>query len=753
MMNALKWICLAAGLSLAACGSDSDSSGTVVNTDIDDCNGGKCDIIGEDDRADEFSGEVTETLREIASSTAMLIANESLVEDGDFVGIEAQTLGESYMMCSDVRFRDQPSAGFCSAWLVAPDVMVTNGHCLPSQQACETSSFVFDYTIAEEGQSLASVPAKNVVGCERVLAWDYTNDCDVDFAVVKLEREVERQPLPVRGATDELDSDNLVIIGHPFGLPRKYALLGKVLKEGDNIFTTTHDIFGGNSGSGIFDANTGEVQGLATCGGSNLTWEWIDSGWELERKTGQPCDTSCDEAGEYVDGSWEECSEGERRRCVCDEEQLVWEKRTCMSFEAESQGQCTREAQYSEFECETAPWLCPTPAMQHTRHFSHYVGEWNVYENTDSLVIPAEETASSSVVVDEEGRLQALTVLIDVLGDADPETFEWEFVPQDLTVTLQRGDDSFPITAEAIAYNGHAFDLTNAPSGSGAFQVPFMIDEAIGLDAAGEWTLQVQNSEFGEYTVHRWSLQARIVADEEVVDARKPCVEDCELGWEEAPEEFADHFEGEAIELEGEISGTIADGWQVRVLDEDGSGYEAIKTRRSQTISLQTGEMELVREFEENISGRELKIDYRYDGNGWFQVWADDQILIAKQSFAQANDEVAIPITGASSIRIVLGSTDDSQYHEATIFSIELSSSIVAPASCTSILQCVNGCGSDDLCIDDCVAQGTQSVQNTFWNYVQCVNDFCADPELSDTEYNECISTNCAVEYNSCVQP
>lgn len=738
-------------LFVVACGSD---TGPADDGSIDpDCNGGKCDIIGDDDRADEFQGEVTEKLRETARSTAAIVANESLTPDGDFVQIAADTLGDSYQMCSDVRFREQPAGAFCSAWLVAPDVMVTNGHCITSQQACEASSFVFDYTLAEESTDLSSVPAANVYACERVLAWDYTSDCDVDYAVVKLAREVQgREPLPVRGADDELDADNLVIIGHPFGLPRKYALLGKVLKEGDNTFTSTHDIFGGNSGSGIFDANTGEVQGLVTCGGSNLTWEWIDSGWELDRKTGQPCDTSCDAGGEFTDGSWEECADGARRRCVCDGEQLVWESRICMPFETDTGGQCSREAQFSEFECESAPWLCPTPTMQNTRHFAHYVGSWDVYSSDEAIDIPESEQIRTSLTIEDEGSLQALTVHLDLLGDEDPELFSWEFIAADLTILLSRGDEEYELTGAGIANVGSAFDLSNTQSGTQPTQVPFMIDEAVGRPAAGEWTLSVINSEAAEYTLHSWSLQARIVEAEELVEAHRPCVEDCELGWEEGPEEFVETFEGEANDLEGDVTGTIADGWQVGVLDENGSGYEAIKTRRSQTISLQTGEMELVRDFEENIGGRQLTIDYRYDGDGWFQVWADDQILISKQSFAQSNDQVAIPITAPTRIRIVLGATDDSQYHEATIFNVELSSTLVSPASCSSIVQCVSGCGDDQTCIDACVAEGSMTEQDEFYDYAECLNQFCADPDLTDTEYNDCVASNCATELNACTQ-
>ena len=67
------------------------------------------------------------------------------------ITLTSERLGDAYYMCPDERFASQPSTGMCSAWLVAPDIMVSNGHCITSQADCEQKSFVFDYAITEEG--------------------------------------------------------------------------------------------------------------------------------------------------------------------------------------------------------------------------------------------------------------------------------------------------------------------------------------------------------------------------------------------------------------------------------------------------------------------------------------------------------------------------------------------------------------------------------------------------------------------------
>jgi hypothetical protein len=668
-----------------ACGSQAPAEADdSKQSDQDESGGqdrsGKDDIIGDDDRRDEFSDEVTDGLRELARSTAMIVANETVVDSGgDSVRLEAETLAQSYFMCPGEAFRNQPIPGFCSAWLVAPDVMVTNGHCITSQTACDESSFVFDYALSEEGQDLSVVPRQNVVACERVLAWDYTSDCDVDYAVVQLERAIEgRTPVGVRAAGESLDSDNLVIIGHPFGLPRKYALDGDLLAIGDNAFATTHDIFGGNSGSAIFDADTGQVQGLVTCGGSNYDWEYWSEGWTLETKTGQPCDQSCDADGVYTDGTWEDvCTDaGMRRRCVCDDEQLVWEQRPCLPFEDETEGQCTREYQVAVETCEQAPWMCATPTMQHTAHLAHAVGSWQVYNHDEPVDIAKSSQVTADIEIDAPGKVQALSVYLDFIGEGEPADFDGGYAVEDLSISIRRGDEEPVELVEHGAYfPGTTYDLDNVPSGSTVpLTIPFMLPQYAGEDINGTWTLRIENLDQQDYVLHDWRIQAVVKADGEVIEQVAPCVEGCTAPDAEWPPSIVESFDGGNAESVDDplVSGTLADGWQVEVLDETGSDYTVTKTARSQTLGLTRGELAISKTFDEYLGGRDLTVDFRYDGQGWFQVWADDHIVFAKQGFTQATETIPLP-WAASTIKLVIGATDDSRIHEATIYSLSLS--------------------------------------------------------------------------------
>lgn len=660
-------------LGMSACGDATPEDTQPVNP------GGKGDIIGTDDRRDEYSEDVSDQLRELGRSTAMVIQNDIITTEveGGKVRLLNQPLGQAYYMCPDETFWEQPVTGMCTAWLVAPDTVVTNGHCVTSQLDCQTKSFVFDFSLKNIDDDLSMVPQENIVACKEVVAWDYTSNCDIDFAVIKLERPITDRPiLEVRAPGEELKSDNLVIIGHPFGLPRKYATQGELLVNGSNTFTTTHDIFGGNSGSAIFDAESGEVQGLVSCGGSNLSWEYYNEGWRLDKKTGKACDTSCDVEGLYTDGLWEDtCVDGQRRRCVCDGTQLVWEKRACLSFENDTQGTCAREYTTSEEACRNSPWLCAAPTSQHTNHFAHFVGSWDVYRNDSPITVEAGQEMTTKITIEDVGHLQAMSVFLDFFGDL-PELFDPYSAVNDLTITLQDPQGvQTNLNLPGDYRPGTSYRLTNvATLQTRPFEIPFQTLVFPGDVLEGEWTLIIQNNGFNAYTLHNWRIQALVKGNaDDIMEPTSPCLSNCLSSAIPMPDPIVETFEGTAVEIdENGVSGRLTQGWTVEVIDAEGVDYEVFKSRKSQTMSLTRGEFAIVKDFGMDIGDRSVTVDYRYDGEGWFQIWADNHILYTANTFWQSVDTLTIP-AGARTLKFVVGATDDSRAHELTLFSLTVS--------------------------------------------------------------------------------
>jgi len=241
-------------------------------------------VYGEDNRMDLFDSHVPDSWRKLARSTAVLMRSSDLTPDSTpestisgQMNVHSENYGEAMALCPDERFREQPSAGFCSGFLVGPDILVTAGHCMDSQTRCETTSFVFDFGYLSANDDLSSVPESNVFRCKAIIAQELDRETKSDFAIVKLDRPVQgREPLKYRASGDTKRGTNLLVIGHPSGLPTKVAADAQVRSSdtSDPFFVANLDTFGGNSGSAVFNADSGEVEGILVRG--EMDFRFVD---------------------------------------------------------------------------------------------------------------------------------------------------------------------------------------------------------------------------------------------------------------------------------------------------------------------------------------------------------------------------------------------------------------------------------------------------------------------------------------------
>ena len=214
-------------------------------------------VYGEDDRQDVYA-HPDEALREL---TRQSIVSRVRLSDIDRTDPENFTfgdrrLGPSLNLCEGERFADQVRAGGCSGTLIGPRTVMTAGHCIDADR-CHEYAFVFDRFYRAEGE-LETVTAEDVYPCRRMLAW--ADDDEHDFAVVELDSRVtpDRVPVPV-SAIEPLPIDTpLTMIGFPNGIPAKIDTGGRVVGSGEAPWLrieATVDAFGGNSGSGVFNAD------------------------------------------------------------------------------------------------------------------------------------------------------------------------------------------------------------------------------------------------------------------------------------------------------------------------------------------------------------------------------------------------------------------------------------------------------------------------------------------------------------------
>lgn len=234
-------------------------------------------IYGDDDRLEVWQSP-SGALKAMAASTVGLFKGYGVNIEGPVAQLSVESYGSSYGLCQDEPFRDQSSGAFCSGSLVAPDVIMTAGHCVTSQSACEGTKFVFGFAITQQGgQTPTQVPATEVYSCAKLLGREQVNT-GADWALVQLDRPVTgHKPLKVNRSGPPAVGTPLVVIGHPAGLPTKIAGGAKVREHKSGYFTANLDTYGGNSGSAVFNAQTGQVEGILVRGENDFVYDSANS--------------------------------------------------------------------------------------------------------------------------------------------------------------------------------------------------------------------------------------------------------------------------------------------------------------------------------------------------------------------------------------------------------------------------------------------------------------------------------------------
>ncbi len=151
----------------------------------------------------------------------------------------------------------------CSGFLIAPDRLMTNEHCINSAETCRSMTAVFGFEFDATGQLVIGPQ----IGCRD---FDTTQvNVALDASIVTL----QSSPGPDYGPVDlshlaPVGSGPLVVVQHPGSQPKQISLLdcaaGETRIEGrgpDTDFTHTCDTAGGSSGAPIFDLD-GHLVGL-----------------------------------------------------------------------------------------------------------------------------------------------------------------------------------------------------------------------------------------------------------------------------------------------------------------------------------------------------------------------------------------------------------------------------------------------------------------------------------------------------------
>jgi V8-like Glu-specific endopeptidase len=219
-----------------------------------------------DDRVDYFA--TSPMLQAIGDSVCAQIGTDMLTDHGDGTfTINAGTLATDFSpLCAGEPFADQPTAAHCTATLIAPDILITAGHCLDEDGVrtdLSTLYYVFDYAVKQAGVHPTMFTDDQVYRAVEILDLASVDPTANDWAVLRLDRAVEgRTPVAVRSSGSIAVGQAVVAIGFGAGLPMKFSGNATVQALVDFGFEADFDIIGGNSGGPIINANTGMIEGV-----------------------------------------------------------------------------------------------------------------------------------------------------------------------------------------------------------------------------------------------------------------------------------------------------------------------------------------------------------------------------------------------------------------------------------------------------------------------------------------------------------
>ncbi len=222
-------------------------------------------VYGTDDRIDLYD-ETDPERREWAASTCGLVNNSSLQENNN----GTYTLRTSaYDVCDDEPFSSQPTAAFCTGFMVGEDIIATAGHCYDPSDLSSTR-FVFGFVMEDADTPVLTFSEDDVYQGVEILGRALAGN--QDYAVIRVDRPIVApgaRAFSLRREGEIAVGAPVGVIGHPAGLPLKLAFGGNTaVRSNDNagFFVANLDTYGGNSGSPVIDPLTGMIEGILVRG-------------------------------------------------------------------------------------------------------------------------------------------------------------------------------------------------------------------------------------------------------------------------------------------------------------------------------------------------------------------------------------------------------------------------------------------------------------------------------------------------------
>jgi V8-like Glu-specific endopeptidase len=150
--------------------------------------------------------------------------------------------------------------------LVGPDIIATAGHCVNAGNVTDVR-FVFGFRMRNATIAETVISNEEIYSGVALLGREEVGT-GPDWAVVRIDRRVPNHRIvPIRRTGKVGNTQAVHVIGHPCGLPTKFAGGAAVRDNQPNAFFVANlDTYGGNSGSPVFNSDTHVVEGILVRG-------------------------------------------------------------------------------------------------------------------------------------------------------------------------------------------------------------------------------------------------------------------------------------------------------------------------------------------------------------------------------------------------------------------------------------------------------------------------------------------------------
>jgi hypothetical protein len=238
-------------------------------------------VYGVDNRVDVKDAE---GIKDYVRATAVMIPKVNIRGNkvyGYTLREKLEKKFASYNFDENIKFLDQPTCANCTGFLIAPDILVTAGHCITNLEQANDFVWIFDYTNELnyiKSKKYIEVNPDNVYEISEIIKANFNKDVDDDYSVLKLDRKSARTPYRFRTSGEIQLESPVYTIGSPTGLPLKFANNAKVINNtADKWFKNDIDTFPGNSGGPVLNS-LGFIEGIHVRGATVETYDGTFAG-------------------------------------------------------------------------------------------------------------------------------------------------------------------------------------------------------------------------------------------------------------------------------------------------------------------------------------------------------------------------------------------------------------------------------------------------------------------------------------------